>query len=535
MSTRPPPAPSRYRRRVLLLGAAIGVLGTALLVAALLTMLWLESYSTENERAGNLAHTLGERTEAILIDTRELLARLDQLPPPTCSPAHLQAMQEAAVTRPHLRALGHWRASERVCGVGFVASEGLRPPKADRIYDSGVIAWWPGPHTEVGGVPLFLMRFGQHDAAIDPRMLIDAATLQDRQAALWVEGLRMVTVPSGAELPDPQSLPQGLNVDNQGQRLLSRFSHNAVFPIDVVAVEPLAHFWSRQRSLLAVGCGLALVMLIGWLVMLQRLLSRQLSPETALRRALRDGRIVAHYQPVIEFASGRCVGAEALARWEHEDGHLVAPDAFLPLAEQCGLTAAITQAMLEAVLDDLPRLLARAPTTTINLNLAPSDLENEVFGSVLDAGLRRTGLPSSAIKLEITERGLVNSDLARGLIRRFRNSGHQVAVDDFGTGYSSLSYLQSFELDILKIDKAFVDAIGTEAATSQVITHVIEMAHALGLDLVAEGVETAEQAAWLTQHGVAYGQGYLYSRALPADAFHEFLQANAQAVPRRAQ
>jgi sensor c-di-GMP phosphodiesterase-like protein len=509
----------------------LAVLGTAALAAALLALLWTESYDAERERAGNLANTLGERTEAILIDTRDLLGGLDLVATPPCSPEHLQAMQEAAATRPHLRALGYWRASERVCGVGFVASDGLRPPRADRIYDSGVIAWWPGPHTEVGGVPLFLMRFGQHDAAIDPRLLIDDGTLDDRRAALWVEGLRMVTAPSNAELPEPQTLPQGLQVDTVGQRLLSRFSHNAVFPIDVVAVEPLASFWSRQRTLLAVGSSLALLLLGAWLLMLQRVTRRRLSPEAELRRALQEGRIVAHYQPVIEFSSGRCIGAEALARWEHEDGRLLAPDRFLPLAEQCGLTPAITAAILEAILQDLPELLEVAPQTTINLNLAPQDLEDNAFERLLIAGLQRSGLPPAAIKLEITERGLVNSDSARALIRGFRGNGHQVAVDDFGTGYSSLSYLQSFELDILKIDKTFVDAIGTEAATSQVIVHVIEMAHALGLELVAEGVEWPAQAEWLVEHGVRFGQGYLYSAALPARDFHQFLQSSVEQSP----
>lgn len=515
-----------YRRRVTLWGVGLAVLGTVALSAGLLALLWIETYDAEKARAGNLATTLGEHTEAILVDTRDLLARLDQLTAPRCSIEHLEALQQAAITRPHLRALGHWRATERLCGVGFVASAGLRPPKADRIYDSGVLAWWPGPHTEVGGVPLFLMRFGQHDAAIDPRQLIDPAILQDRSAALWVEGLQMISTPAGAVLPHPDTLKQGLLVDADTQRLVSRFSQNEVFPIDVVAVEPFSQFWSRQRSLLAVGSALALILLVGWLIMLWRTLRWRLSPEHALRRALRDGRIVAHYQPVIEFSSGTCVGAEALARWEHEDGHLVRPDAFLPVAEQCGLTGSITRSMLNAVLVDLPALLALAPQATINLNLAPQDLESDAFGKLLDEGLRRTGLPPSAIKLEITERGLVNSDRARALIRRFRHNGHQVAVDDFGTGYSSLSYLQSFELDILKIDKTFVDAIGTEAATSQVIVHVIEMARALGLDLVAEGVESQAQATWLAQHGVRYGQGYLYSPALPAAAFHIYLQAS---------
>jgi sensor c-di-GMP phosphodiesterase-like protein len=161
---------------------------------------------------------------------------------------------------------------------------------------------------------------------------------------------------------------------------------------------------------------------------------------------------------------------------------------------------------------------------SINLNLAPDDLQNERISDELTRSLAAAKLPPGAIKLEITERALVNSETARSLIRKFRSRGHQVAVDDFGTGYSSLSYLQSFELDVLKIDKSFVDAIGRQAATSQVIVHVIEMAKSLGLDIVAEGVETQEQAEWLIEHGVLFAQGFLFSKPLPAGDFIEFFR-----------
>ncbi len=133
-------------------------------------------------------------------------------------------------------------------------------------------------------------------------------------------------------------------------------------------------------------------------------------------------------------------------------------------------------------------------------------------------------LRTEAFNIEITEGGRVNRDVARGLIRQFRDRGHQVAIDDFGTGYSSLSYLQSFELDVLKIDKSFVDAIGAEAATSHVIVHVIEMAKSLGLQMVAEGVETESQARWLLEHGMVHAQGYLYSKPLVLAEFIEFLR-----------
>ena len=112
------------------------------------------------------------------------------------------------------------------------------------------------------------------------------------------------------------------------------------------------------------------------------------------------------------------------------------------------------------------------------------------------------------------------------LIREFRRRGHQVAVDDFGTGYSSLAYLETFELDTLKIDKSFVDAIGTEAVTNHVIGHVIDMAKSLALDIVAEGIETVQQASWLIDQGVEYGQGFLFSRPIPASEFRDFFAAH---------
>ena len=168
--------------------------------------------------------------------------------------------------------------------------------------------------------------------------------------------------------------------------------------------------------------------------------------------------------------------------------------------------------------------LGERPQLTLALNLGAQDLHEQRFATSLSALLAAEGLPSSAIKLEITERALVDADLARQRIADFRARGHRVAVDDFGTGYSSLAYLSSFSLDLLKIDKAFVEAIGTGAATSHVVVHVIEMARSLKLQMVAEGVEQATQATWLRSQGVEFVQGYHYSRPVPAEEFRAFVE-----------
>lgn len=486
--------------------------------------IWRGSVASEEQLVGGLAATLGERTEAMILDTRTLLQELDDLPHERCSPAHLQALREAAVGRPHIRDIGHWRVTDRLCGVGFLSAGGLRPPRADRIYDSGVIAWWPSRFTEVGGVQLFLMRFGDHDAAIDPRGLLDIGPLAGRQAGLWVEQLRLTAHPADADLPPPDSIPVGLTLDRANGRAISRYSRQGVIPIEVVAIEPLGAFWGRYAYSFAIGSAIGLLLVGGWLYGLWRYTRHRLSLASQLRQAIAKGRIHARYQPVIELKTGRCLGAEALARWTLRGGEQIRPDIFIPIAESEGLTSEITLAILASVLRELRPLLAGPKAIAVNLNLTPDDLKSDRFAIALADGLRLNALPSSAIKLEITERALINTDSSRAMIKTLRLRGHEVAVDDFGTGYSSLSYLSTFELDLLKIDKSFVDAIGTGAATSHVIVHVIEMAQSLGLRTVAEGVETAEQAAWLIEHGVDFAQGYLYSPALGADEFIEFVK-----------
>ncbi|HET7065548.1 MAG TPA: EAL domain-containing protein [Rudaea sp.] len=520
----------RRRGKILFASALSLLLGTAALFASIGWFLWEGSVASETSYAGGLAASLGEPAEQIILDTQKMLAAFDQLQVPRCGSEHLQAMQDAAISRPHIRAIGYWQATDRVCGVGFLPREGLKPPHADRIYDSGVVAWWPGPQTEVGGVQLFLMRYGDHDVAIDPRLLLDVGPMQQRQAVLWVEKLRMSAVPWDVALPEPDSLPVGVTVDRAKGRVLSRFSRNQILPIDVVAMEPIDNFWSRHAQTLAVGAGVGLLLVAAWIYLILRYSRHQLSFAVEMRQALSAGRIQVQYQPVLELATGRCVGAEALARWERENGESVDPEVFIPLAEEAGLIQDVTLAVLRTVVRDMQRVLLEFPELSINLNLAPDDLKSERLVDELTRSLAQARLSPGMIKLEITERALVNSEVSRALIRELRKRGHQVAVDDFGTGYSSLSYLQSFELDVMKIDKSFVDAIGTEAATSQVIVHVIEMAKSLGLQTVAEGIETLEHVDWLIAHGVSFGQGFLFSKPLSTKDFLDFYYANRRGI-----
>ncbi|HTY50641.1 MAG TPA: EAL domain-containing protein [Steroidobacteraceae bacterium] len=513
------------RRRVLIFSAAAALAGSLALFSSILWISWKESLTSEEAYAGGLAAALGRRAQQEILDTRDMLAGLNALALAHCSPAHLRAMQDAGASRPYIRAIGYWRANRRLCGTGF-AQNGLRPARADRIYDSGLVAWWPSPQTRLGGTEMFLMRYGDYDAAIDPHMLLDLGPIEDRRAALWVDGLPMTVAPPGASLPPPPSLPPGVSVDRAHERVLSRYTQNSVLPMNVVAAEPLRRVVDRHAQTLLTGAALGLLLVGAWCYLVVRVWRHELSLATRMRRALSAGQIRVHYQPVVDMVSGCCVGAEALARWELEDHEQISPAIFIPVAEQAGLIQDLTAAVLRQVVRDLRALLTEHPHMSVNVNLSPDDLRSDRIARELKACLEESGLKPANIKLEITERALIDTETSRALIRDLRRRGHQIAIDDFGTGYSSLSYLQAFELDILKIDKAFVDAIGTQAATSQVIVHVIDMARSLGLETVAEGVATPAHVAWLIDHGVAFGQGFLFSRPLSCGDFHDFFHAS---------
>ena len=507
------------RDKVLLSVSAATLLGILLPLAALAWFLWQESVVAEEKRLAELAERLGEQTETTLVDARELLDALNQLELDGCSPEHLERLQDAAMARPHVRAIGYWRAAERQCGAGFVQGEALTPPRASRIYDSGVIAWWPGADTAVGGVELFLMRYGQHDVAIDPRLLISPGLLEAQQVGLWVEGLPMSQYPANADLPAPEATPAGLSVDRSRGRIVSRFSLDTIFPIDIIAVQPLAAFWDRYLPTLVVAGLFGLLLVALWLLLVVQYLRRHLSLASELREAIARDQISVEYQPIVDLTDGRCRGAEALARWHREGDETIRPDVFVPLAEDTGQATDLTLAILRAILRDLGDSLRAHPEQTVNLNITGHDLSSDRFGDALRTALREAGVAPASIKLELTERSLLNEDAVRGRLRELRGRGHRIAIDDFGTGYSSLSYLERFELDTLKIDKTFADAIAHEAVTSSVIGHIIEMARSLELHIVAEGIESPHQVEWLRKQGVDGGQGYHFSRPLSAEAF----------------
>jgi sensor c-di-GMP phosphodiesterase-like protein len=249
---------------------------------------------------------------------------------------------------------------------------------------------------------------------------------------------------------------------------------------------------------------------------------RRLSTLGELATAVRRREFVVHYQPLVEVETGRCVGAEALVRWERRDGTMVRPDLFIPLAEESGLIEPITDQVIESIGRDLGELMRRDRSLHVAINLCARDVKTGRALDVLNAMVERQDIEPRQIWLEATESGFVDVAAATPHLERARSLGYTIAIDDFGTGYSTLSQLQTLPVDVLKIDKSFIDTIATTSATSSVTGYIIDMATTLGLDIVAEGVETDVQADFLRLRSVHYAQGWLYERAVPADEFKRY-------------
>ncbi|MBF0481203.1 MAG: EAL domain-containing protein [Desulfovibrionaceae bacterium] len=249
--------------------------------------------------------------------------------------------------------------------------------------------------------------------------------------------------------------------------------------------------------------------------------------ETDLRRALERDEFVIHFQPIIALGDKRLTGFEALLRWRHPQLGMVQPDDFIHVAEETGLIIPIGLWVIEQscrIMADWQARHADAAGLTVNVNLSAKQLSQTDLVERVDAILRAEGLAPEALKLEITESVMMdNPELAVNRLKRLKALGVKLSMDDFGTGYSSLGYLQKFPVDTLKVDRSFIMRLDVESESSQIIKAVIALAHSMGMDVVAEGIEEPHQDNLLVELKCECGQGFLYSRPVEAATIEAIL------------
>ena len=243
-------------------------------------------------------------------------------------------------------------------------------------------------------------------------------------------------------------------------------------------------------------------------------LKRRAELESALRLAICEGEIKPHYQPLVELSSGKLTGFEVLARWEHPTQGNIPPVHFIPIAEDTGLISDLTLVILRQACRDA---LTWDEPHTIAINVSPHDLVDRDIASNILTVLQEEGLPPNRLEIELTENALVaDIDAALSAVTALKSTGVKVALDDFGTGYSSLYHLRKLPFDKIKIDKSFIDLMREEGQDSRFVNAILNLGRNLGVTTTAEGIETADCAAHLKDLGCNTGQGYVYSKPVPA-------------------
>lgn len=267
-----------------------------------------------------------------------------------------------------------------------------------------------------------------------------------------------------------------------------------------------------------------------------RAVERQ-SIESSLRRALERNEFVLHYQPKIDLASGAIVGVEALIRWQHPERGLLLPAHFVSIAEDCGLILPIGRWVLQEACQQAGAWIAEGlPAITVAVNTSALEFRSDEFLENVRATLQATGLDPRFLEIELTESVLMrDADSTNSVLHALSSMGIRLSIDDFGTGYSSLSYLRRFPINTLKIDQWFVNQLDASADDATIVQAVISMGKSLHQRVIAEGVETQEQYAFLLAENCDEGQGYFFGRPLAPQALATLLKAGSSLIPAPAQ
>ncbi|MDR6710789.1 sensor c-di-GMP phosphodiesterase-like protein [Pseudomonas hunanensis] len=475
-----------------------------------------------------------ERLEQVFGQLREGVDQLQALPLAGCSPAMQEALQQVSMSSRFIYEAAY------VDGIFVCSSRGgerVADPLRQPDIRGPTYSYWLNTTTEPDeNLAALMLGRGRFLVSTSRGHLTDVVDLPPGGSLLVVldHGTRAIPV-----LGPPQPWPPAADWPSEDKDLIE-FSDRLIYRMptkspdyQLVLIAPRASLPLKMNGLLwLLFPGSVLVAIcIGWLV-LQLILQRR-SMSSELQHALKRGELQVLYQPIFELDSRICVGAEALVRWRRPDGSLTSPDLFIPLAENTGQIRQITDFVLQRVLEQLGQLLRANRQLYISVNLAACDVMVPRIGPVAARLLAYHRVPASQIAFEVTERGLIDVVVARDNLQALRAVGHQVLIDDFGTGYCSLAYLQTLPVDCLKIDKAFIDALGHDAASSGVAPHIIRMAHDLHLRVIAEGIECEDQAVLLNSEGVNYGQGWLFAHPLSARQFVELITRGRRVRSRR--
>ena len=508
------------------------VIGLAAVVAPLWIALHLarnQSLADEESRVRSYAADVVRRSDETGAQLGNAERTLKSLHVPPCSPSEIAAMRQVDVTSSYLQAVARISGNRLLCtSLGTTEPIDIGPP--DLFTDNGAeerLHVWIFNNQKQ---PLTVWSRGNFAYIVDAFLLEDVSTEgPDISVGIFVPSQRqpkILSTENGVIRPSwLRQIPKGSSSNFVDNGYVVSVVRARSIDIAAVAAAPIVYAQRRVLSYALIFIPAALICAIGLAWADARISRITMSMPRILQGAARRREFFLEYQPLVDLQTGRWIGAEALVRWRRRDGQIVPPDSFIPIAEESGVITLITARVAEIVSSDLPSLLEIDPDFFISLNFSALDLCSPSTVALVRMLLSTPNARPRNIAIEVTERAMMQGNKARDVLAAIRNLGVEVAIDDFGTGYSSLSSLDKLGVDVLKIDKTFVDSLATDGATSQVVPHIIGMAHSLKLRMVAEGVETEAQAEFLFRRGVHYSQGWLFSKAISIEALRESLQA----------
>lgn len=507
--------------RTLLVAAAIAVAP----IVGLNLLLWFQINTHGRDNIKDAASGMLALVEARLDDTGTQLVILAMKNVESCDGEGLAALQKAMLQSP---------ASEMsmVDKSGRAQCSASDEPRTLRVVS-------PQNDTANAQIKLATVDFGNDNgprlvrlqyqtegggyAALLPGNELMPAVLIGRLQADFVARLTLL---DGTFIATRLSRP---NMDIQGDTPAFRArTISERYPLAVTVEVPTSALWSSYRELFlwgnAGGAVLAFLTISGALAV-----SRQSEgPARDIDRAIRRGDFIPYYQPVINLRTGRIIGCEVLVRRRRPDGGVDAPGRFIHLVEATGQIFEITRAVMAGARDEMGPVYGPRPHLKASFNLVAGHFENlEIVDDVTEIFGAESQLRLSQVVVEVTERQpLPNLARARVVITRLQELGIRVALDDVGTGHGGLSYLLKLGIDQMKIDKMFIDAIGTDRYSATIVDTLVNLARDLSMDLIAEGVETMEQVEYLRRIGVEGAQGYVFAPPLPGAMFKALVEAS---------
>jgi sensor c-di-GMP phosphodiesterase-like protein len=439
-----------------------------------------------------------------------------------CNPAAVTAMRQAAFDAAPIKdVLLIGPAGQTLC------SGAAMPLGSLQLVSSHPLSGEPGLSLDImrapGGTTMIRLRrkvgasVNELAALMPARLLLPQASLGDRRTSAYIA---LVTA-------DGQVIGTAGVRPRRGEPSFTKRANVAPLGMayDIVVPRALVPATRSNIELIAnIAVGGVLLLVALFVLFMRRRAPR--NPVAEMERALKAGEFVPYYQPIVDIASGQLRGAEVLVRWRKPDGTLVSPGSFIPLAESSGLIRPMTRHLMKAICREAGEAIGRRPTLKISFNFAGylfSDptIVNEVRNAFAGGPIR-----FSQVVLEVTERDPIeNFTETRRTIAALQELGVRIAIDDVGTGHSGLSYLLKLGVDIIKIDKIFVDAVGTDRNSTTIVETLVDLARNMRMDVIAEGVENFEQVMHLRKRGITQAQGFVFSPPLPGSSFLRLVEA----------